>query len=785
VTGDSGALERLRENGPPSHAHEQNQTHITGMNIRVGGNNTHYSTARYSFELNLDAAICFPVTRWEYEHYYDAEATTESPKAKCRHASFLEHGCVISFDNAFFGLSDAECVAIPPDARNLMESSMEIFHDAGFPSRKSLNGLKVRIAVGDSQGNEFDEWAGYHTDPESWMQFNSRTGVTKGARLCYLYGTSGGMVSPDTACSATLVAHNQLHQSMVVQADLKMGLSIGTTVYTQPWGFIGGSKAGMLGASGRVLWSEQSAAGFAKGETVGGVFMLSSDEFEKTRDRHGATVGSFTNQDGRSASLTAPNGPSQQACIRGSARQSGTLPDDFAFHENHGTGTALGDPIEIGSVRAYFIKRTVMAPISISSSKTHTNHGESGAGSLAIIATLMNLLHAVSPPNCHLRQGNNHIEVDGFPNMFVNECLDFDVDGALGGCNGFGFGGTNSHADFWSRNLNGPHKTESLTYQHFDYVSVTCPQCLGLMCYRCGLAFPEDGLKSKHICNSIRSDPSSYYKCSSCYEGDGGEYLYAAPEIADYTDAFERGYSVDMTGTWSASPWSTYESMRREPGGVYVGEITLGATRTEQFQLAVEQDPNMMLFPIVGKARQGVRIEGPGKGHEGRGWLIDGRLDGVPSETVYRVSFEWKGQRKSIKWEVARLPTSHIKALPSAPATTRQHYFIACTWNEWGELLEMEWEEAPNLEGVYKLRFVMGTAGREEFQITVGEDWCWALHPPSPYAKLGEGTPVLGPDGDGWGLNWEVAGKPGHVMEITLHPGGGDATTRITCERVK
>jgi len=537
----------------------------------------------------------------------------------------------------------------------------------------------------------------------------------------------------------------------------------------------------MIGPSGRVLWSDESASGYNKGETVGSVFLLSSDELEQVRDRHAATLGSYVNQDGRSASLTAPNGPSQQACIRASARQAGVVPNDFAFHENHGTGTALGDPIEIGSLRFIFIKRTVEAPISISSSKTHTNHGESGAGSLAIIATIMNLTHACSPPNCHLRQGNNHIDVEGFPQMFINEALDFNVDGAMGGCNGFGFGGTNSHADLWARDVRGVHRKESLTCQQYDYVSVPCPVCMGPMCYRCSFAIPADGFDSKHLCNSIRSQFSSYDKCSSCYEGS---YLFASPEITDSTNACDKGYSIYMTGTWGALPWSADGLLLRETEGVYVGEITLGTTRIEQFQFVVEQDPSMTLFPIVGRAGQRMRIMGPGKDEEGRGWLIDGRLDGVPAETVYRVEFKWRGQRKSIKWEVARLPTSHIKQLRSAPATTGHRYFVACSWNEWEELLEMDWEDAHNPEGVYKFRFAMRMEGCGEFQITVGEDWCWALHPPGPCAKLGEGSPILGPDGDGWGLNWEVTGEPGDIMEITLHPGSEDATTRITCERV-
>mmetsp|Transcript_128994 Transcript_128994/g.287324 ORF Transcript_128994/g.287324 Transcript_128994/m.287324 type:complete len:1100 (-) Transcript_128994:212-3511(-) len=772
VNGEVGALERAMENGPPAHVPGE-QVHIMGMNIRCGGQCWNKQENRYAWELNLDGSICFPLHRWDYEPYWDPNPEAWMPKAKCRHAAMLGEDMVTCFDNDFFGISDDMAAAMPPDQRIAAESAWEIFNDAGF-SLKKLQGSKVRVGVGDSNAGEFDVWHRFQEDPDTWK--HAQTINAKGNRIAYHFGLRGGQFTIDTACSASLVSFNTIHQNMLATCDYKMGLSMASGVYTTPFGFIGLSKAGMLGATGRVKFSDQSADGFCRGEGAGGVFMLASSEFEEMHDRYAAALGSYTNQDGRSASLTAPNGPSQQACCRASLRQGLLEADDFSFHENHGTGTALGDPIEIGSVRALFVRRDLDAPISISSTKSHVCHLEGCAGSVTILATIMNCMYASSPANCHLRQGNHHIELQGFPCMFVDEFVGFDRAGSVGGCNSFGFGGTNAHADIWAACwVGGRSKQRKLEISQYDYVSVTCPRCLGPMEHLSKQAVPEGGFEGRHFCNQIRSEFASYDNCSYCYEAEGGSYLYAPPEVLDATDGYDQGYTLFMTGTWSS--WRSCDIMTRDSSGSYVGEVTLGGSRVEQFQLRVDEDPNMTLYPVVARGTQTMRILGPGKDREGRGWVIDGRLDKVPVGTVYRVAFQWRGERKSISWEVARLPTS--KAIEVAVAS--KTYFVACSWNKWSELLEMQWEGGSGSKGVFRFRFVIGREGREQFQITEGEDWSMTLHPPRS-SKGGDGTACVGPDSNGYGLNWGVAGKPGQAMVITLDLGSKTVAKKVTCE---
>jgi len=792
VDGEVGLLEHILGNGPPQHALGVEQVHVMSGSCRLPGGGYTLAGARTAWTANTDGPIDIPAVRWDHLAYFDPEAPPG--KTRVRHTSLIGSHEIMSFDNKFFGMTEVQADLLAPDHRIIIEASFEALHAGGFVSLAALQGTRMAIGVGDC-GTDFDQFRGLcGQNPDEWAQCRCSHGISKTNRLAHIFGLTGQQYQIDTACSSTLVTHNMLHALLRQhrERDTRMALTFGSQTLTSPWGIIGLAAAGMLGPTGRCKFADHSADGFVRGEGTGGLLLMVSDELEAVQKRLGAVLGSFINQDGRSASMTAPNGPSQQLCERGSFIDGHVTIEDHMIHENHGTGTAIGDPIETGSARNIFRRRSVGTPLVISSAKSHTGHLECTAGSVSAIKLLMTLYHSSINPNCHLRVYNQHLDLDGFPGMFQDELMDLGGDGLVSGCNSFGFGGTNSHTDYWASCLVGPRQNRIIKNEQYDYVSVACPQCHGPMCHRCKVSIPEGGFQGKHKCATIREEFASYDICSDCYDGS---YTYAEPSaIQEGIDAYDRGYSCFMIGTWST--WSAYDEMAYVPEeGAYVGEVTLGDMRVEQFQLAIDQDPSMMLFPIVGKANQQARILGPSKDVEGRNWVIDGRQDGVPAGTVYKVRFQWRGHRRSITWEAVRKPLPRLLRPPSAhgalvdgQADVERGYCVAASWNEWSELLEMEWQALEDVghagvRGVYRCCFTIGWAGREEFQITVDYDWDKSLHPVEANTAPGKGR-VCGPDGEGYGLNWEVTGTPGQMMEITLDLGSEGVAKSLTCQPV-
>lgn len=379
-------------------------------------------------------------------------------------------------------------------------------------------------------GNEFDPFMGIETDPDNWAQGRLLSLPSSGI-LSYHLGLKGPSLSIDTACSSSLVASNLLYNYLRKRPDptLKEAICSGMLNCLSAGSFVGLSQAGMLGRTGRCKSFDNSANGYARGEAVIGSVWKVGEEAQDVENRQANFVSGFVNQDGRSASLTAPNGPSQQLCIRTSHRLAQILPAEIWTTENHGTGTALGDPIEVGSVRACF-SRGREVPLVVTTGKSHQGHSEATAGLSGITKVVNTLRASVAPSQNHLKFLNAHIDDAGFVAHFPIECCELYVGekGALGGLNSFGFGGTNSRGEIWamSRDVQRRRAQQALGRQRqaeaqgakaIAAVTVPCASCGEPMCFRCGMAMSEQ--VKNHRCGDIREEVGSYDVCSNCYQG--------------------------------------------------------------------------------------------------------------------------------------------------------------------------------------------------------------------------------------------------------------------------
>jgi acyl transferase domain-containing protein len=186
----------------------------------------------------------------------------------------------------------------------------------------------------------------------------------------------GPCVSYDTACSAALAASHAGLRALQL-AECKAGLVAGVTLMLTPAIGTSFAVAGMTSARGRSHTFDARADGYARGEACGGVALDSDDEQLRM-------LGSAVRQDGRSASLTAPNGQAQQGLLAAALQDAGVAADSLMLNEAHGTGTALGDPIEAGSLVATVL-RAREAPLGLGGVKTNIGHAEQAAGMTGLL----------------------------------------------------------------------------------------------------------------------------------------------------------------------------------------------------------------------------------------------------------------------------------------------------------------------------------------------------------------------------------------------------------------
>mmetsp|Transcript_75292 Transcript_75292/g.220763 ORF Transcript_75292/g.220763 Transcript_75292/m.220763 type:complete len:1201 (-) Transcript_75292:69-3671(-) len=786
VEGDQESFEAIF-GGPPQPP--KDQVHVMAGHGRTPGRAYKLEKIWPMLATSTDCFREIPFLRWDMSLYYteDSGQFATSGKSVQKHAGLVQEEELMKFDNNFFNISKSAAYCIPPCQRLLMEVTFELLVFAGY-TKKSLMGANLYSYVADI-GLDWDQFAGMDQRREGWLEAGG-TGysVSSASRLCYALGIVGPVTQVDTACSAALVGTNLLHSVLSVRRGSEgpsAGMALGTLNILQPWPFIGLSAAGMIGRSGRSRTFDKSANGYAKGEGSSGIFLKTSTDVEAAQNRLAAYVGSYINQDGRSASLTAPNGPSQQACIRGALRQGGLDPFQVSQTENHGTGTALGDPIEVGSIAGVFRKYAMALPIS--THKTNTGHLEGNAGSMGLMKVLVCLINSVFCSNNHLRELNPNMIEEGFPAFFPTEAGDIPQESAVMGLNAFGFGGTNSRAELWApgrrsrtfrevvtRGLNGlrvdklgPASLLPKELTRLDCVTVACTRCLGETCWLCGAALPVSSRRGKHYCRAIRDEFASYDYCSDCYEGG---YQTGAPLELEAGEGACEGHQrqLYMVGSWDA--WSGFEPMEEQQGGRYVGRVVLGDTCLEHFHLVVDKDSGRAIFPAAANGGPALRVLGPQRDGERRSWTIDGRRDGVPSGTVYEVVLEWGDTRKSIRWHALeeKLPLEELQS--RHPHT----YSIARRSTGWRlEALTCKvedpsmWEWEGSLPG--------GQA--EAFHFVRDRDLRQRIYP--PLAEPKEDVPVVGPDAGGLGLGWPMKGRPGDVALVQLKVSGGDLEVRL------
>ena len=335
---------------------------------------------------NLDSITQTPFFRW---------------KAQIKHfdppfggwLTRIEH-----FDNGVFSIRPAEALCMDPQQRLVLEQCTQVTAVGQLKDKRSTG-----VFVGMQQAEFGTLVQHYNLEVTSFAATGTPFSVTAG-RVAYHLGLQGPAMSIDTACSSALVAshtskreiYNCLHGAICSSVNLM--LSEMTTRAT--------FAAGMLSPSGRCKTMDDSADGYVRSEAI--ISMYLSIEPNEIICWDFLMLGSQVNQDGRSSSLTAPNGPSQQRVIRGALSDAHCAISDIIDFELHGTGTSLGDPIEIGALLSIGLQ-TGLA-IQITAAKSMHGHAEPAAGFVGLTNLNIILRQNDVLPMSHLRTMNHYIQ---------------------------------------------------------------------------------------------------------------------------------------------------------------------------------------------------------------------------------------------------------------------------------------------------------------------------------------------------------------------------------------
>ncbi|MEM9219592.1 MAG: SDR family NAD(P)-dependent oxidoreductase, partial [Cyanobacteria bacterium P01_F01_bin.150] len=357
---------------------------------------------------------------------------------------FLDH--VDQFDPSFFGISAREAVSMSPQHRLLLEIAWEALEDAALRPDQ-LNKTKTGVFLGLTN-RDYSHLAWNHHDLEDPYLTTGNSSSIAASRISYLLNLLGPCVVVDTACSSSLVALHLACQS-IRSGESTMAFAGGVNLTLDPDLMLNLAAGGFQAPDGRCKTFDSRADGYVRGEGAGIVLLKSLDRALADGDPiHGLILGSAVNQDGRTQGITAPKPTAQEAVVRQAYQQAGVSPSQVQYVETHGTGTKLGDPIELAALGKVLKEgRNPEERCLVGAVKTNIGHLEAAAGIAGLIKAVLSLQHRQIPPNLHFQSPNPYINFDRLPVEVPQTLTPWPSYGeeAIASVSAFSFGGTNAH----------------------------------------------------------------------------------------------------------------------------------------------------------------------------------------------------------------------------------------------------------------------------------------------------------------------------------------------------
>ena len=416
---------------------------IVGVGCRFPGNVNDPASFWQLLHEGIDAVSEVPSGRWDVDAYYDPNPDTPG-KTYTKQGGYIQQ--VDQFDPLFFGISPREAVSLDPQQRLLLEVTWEALENAGI-APTSLRNSKTGVYVGICT----DDYSQRMLGDLTLMDSHSGTGNARSmavGRLSHLLGLQGPNIQLDTACSSSLVTVHLACQSLRSK-ECNLAIAGGVNLILWPVGTIGRCRLKAVAPDGRCKTFDAAADGYGQGEGCGMVVLKRLSDAIADGDSILALIrGSAVNHDGPSSGLTVPNKMAQKELIQQALQNARIEPHQVSYIEAHGTGTPLGDPIELESLAAvYGQNRPINQPLVVGSVKTNFGHLEAAAGVSALIKVVLSLQNQEIPPHLHLENPNPHIQWHQLPIVVPTSRIPWPQGNQprIAGISAFGISGTNAH----------------------------------------------------------------------------------------------------------------------------------------------------------------------------------------------------------------------------------------------------------------------------------------------------------------------------------------------------
>ncbi len=395
-----------------------------------------------------------PSSRWDYRRYYDPEP--KPGRIYCRWGGFIED--VECFDAEFFGVAPWLARYMDPQERLFLEQAWACVEDAGYAPTALAGADRIasgerRAPVGVFVGASYNEYASIAADANASRRepapYNTQT-FSIANRVSYSLGLGGPSMVVDTACSASLNAIHLACES-VRSGACEMAIAGGVNLSLHPNKYIMLCANRFAASDGRCRAFGEGGQGYVPGEGVGAVLLKPLSAARRDGDAIYAVIkGSAVNHDGKTFGYTVPNPVAQTEVIRAAWQRAGIDPRTISYIEAHGTGTSLGDPIEITGLCDAFAPATSDRQFcAIGSIKSNVGHLEAAAGIASLHKVLLQMRERkLAPTLLHAERINPEIDFATTPFRVQTVGGDWAVPAAQplrAGISGFGAGGVNAH----------------------------------------------------------------------------------------------------------------------------------------------------------------------------------------------------------------------------------------------------------------------------------------------------------------------------------------------------
>ncbi|KAL7931844.1 polyketide synthase [Trichoderma chlorosporum] len=419
---------------------EDNTVCIVGMACHLPGGITSPS-GLWDFVYNKKSAQCtVPLDRYNIGGFYHKDGSRAGVMSV--DGGYFIQEDVRKFDASFFGINNLEASYMDPQQRKLLEVVYECFEDACL-SMEDVSGSNTAVFVGNFTVD-------YSVMQSRDTDYVHRLAATGGGtsimsnRISHVFNLHGPSFTLDTACSSTIYA---LHQAVnaIKNGDCDAAIVAGANLITSPEQHFGTAKGGFLSPTSACHTFDVSADGYARAEALNAIYVTRLSSAMKSNSKiHAVIRGTAINANGKTPGITLPDAKMQAEVIKKAYQNAGLSFADTDYVECHGTGTPVGDPIEVDGIATCFAGREG-EPLRIGSVKTNMGHSEAASGLTSIIKVALAFEHGVIPPTYGVKTLNPKLKLKERNMKVLTEVEAWPRALRRAGVNSFGYGGANGH----------------------------------------------------------------------------------------------------------------------------------------------------------------------------------------------------------------------------------------------------------------------------------------------------------------------------------------------------